>query len=157
MRKCRDFQIEISSYYDGESGSDEKRDLFLHLAQCDDCQEFWENLHRLELRLTGSRSIAIPQRLTSRIASIPHSRTREEVSSFLNNVKWSIMEVWTRRLPIPLPLIAFVVLVSVGAWLFSLASKETSFVPTDEVIYYSTLPAVQVIGYYPPAALELKR
>ena len=157
MKECRHFQIEISSYYDGESGSDEKRDLFLHLAQCDDCRMFWENLHRLELRLAGSRSIAIPQRLTSRIASIPQSRTREEVSPFLNNVKRNIVGLWTRRFSIPLPIIAFVVLVSIGAWLVSLASKETAFVPTDEVIYYSTLPAVQVIGYYPPAALELKR
>ena len=131
--KHEQFQELVSSFIDRELEAGRERELFVHLGDCPECREF------LKASLSLQRDV-----FATKPAGAP--------SLDLKRVSVPTVQIWRRSVPFPIAaIIAIVALASTIAFgTLWMRPKEKPSEITQEVVYVQRLPAIQVIGFYPP-------
>lgn len=130
MKTCDEFERLISDQLDGELPAAEARALHDHLRDCASCQEFADSCRRVRdviQRLpqpTGATATLLPQRAV--------------------NVPW-----WRRRMSVPVPIAAGIVILLIGGWALSLRTPDT---PAGRSRSTGPVQAVEVIRVKPAVA-----
>jgi anti-sigma factor RsiW len=110
----------ISALVDVEIAPDESRTLFTHLGNCTSCQDFFQDLLRLqgEVRTIASRELTMtaPEGVFSRIALAETRVARSEPSGVKRP-----RSIWRTRFVISAPAAAIVALM-IALWTMALSS-----------------------------------
>jgi len=125
----------VSAFMDGQIDVEAETLLFAHLGSCAECREFFKG------SLTLQKDIG---------------QTRPSVSPSLKPAQLSPLrlQIWRKSVPFPIAaLIAMVALVStIALGTLWLRPNDESAKSKQEVVYIQRLPAIQVVGFYPPNA-----
>lgn len=73
-KQCINCQIAVSQSIDGELSDRLKKDMFLHLATCKDCQTFWESVLDLKLGAKQQQRMNTSSSLDWRVGSLAQIR-----------------------------------------------------------------------------------
>lgn len=133
------FQELVSQFVDRELDAEGEQELFGHLRGCEDCRTFLKASMMLQRDILDSKPSGAPSMATIKaLESLPKGRV--------------LHGIWQKRVPFPIAA-TFAVLAlasSVALTSFWMRSKEKPAETTREVVYVQRLPAIQVIGFYPP-------
>lgn len=125
--ECQDYQRLVSRMHDGELPPDESAEVFLHLATCGVCREFYSSLRVLDGAL-------------NRIADhLPEDRAVRPpvIPSPVESNRW-----WNRQVAMRAPVFALL-LCAIALSLFVLI-PGSPFSREPEAIYVTKLPTVVV-------------
>ena len=127
------YQELTSQFIDRELGADDERELFAHLGTCDECRRFLKSALVLQGDILGTKPV---QSLSKQPAKAAHT----------------LRVVWSKR--VPMSVAAMLAIIALGSTVaFStlwMRPKEKIVETKQEVVYVPRLPAVQVVGFYPP-------
>ena len=146
--KHEQFQELVSQFVDRELDAESERGLFSHLSGCEDCRAFLKASMILQSDILDTKPSGAPSVAT--IKALDPSQARATVSSSTRRV---LEGIWRKRVPFPMAA-TFAVLAlvsSVALTSYWMRSKEKPAETTQEVVYVQRLPAIQVIGFYPPS------
>lgn len=123
----------VSAFVDGYLSAEEEMRLFTHLAGCAHCREFLRASMALQGEMLATKPMGAPP-LELKPGAVLRPR------------------IWQRSVPFPIAaVLAVVALTSTIAFTsFWMRPKEKPAETTQEVVYIQRLPAIQVIGFYPP-------
>jgi hypothetical protein len=144
--KCEDRQIAISMMIDNECPEDMLPGLFAHLGGCSSCLQFYRETIDLRTRLHRERVPAVRLSLDARVLSQVIKRKIIRIPGWV-----------TSRVTVPVPLAAAALVVLVlGVWSL-IGHRAIDMPPADrEIVYVTTLPAVEVEGTLPGTSPEPK-
>ena len=126
---CTDYQTTISQLLDNELSNDQQGGTFAHLSSCDDCREFFHASRFVRRHLEDAP--AFPASVDQAILGMARrARTKKALVS--------------RRVLIPLPAAAAVLLALAVSMFVSIDAYSTSDQPEEQVIYVPTLPEIEV-------------
>jgi anti-sigma factor RsiW len=142
-KQCEEYELLIVSHMDGESEETDKREVFLHLAECASCRAFWETMTEMKLEAARENRRAAPATLDRRIR--------------VGTIRWAssttIARIWNglvrRRIfmPAPVALLLALFLLSGGAGIaFLLSSNPPLAKEVIEPVIFVKFPAVEVNG-----------
>lgn len=127
------YQQLTSEFIDRELGSENEQELFAHLGTCDECRAFLKAALMLQGDILGTKPVHTVSPQPARTAHV-------------------LRAVWSKRIPMPVAaMLAVIALASTVA--FSslwMRPKEKVVETKQEIVYVPRLPAIQVIGFYPP-------
>lgn len=133
------FQEFGSQFVDGELDAGREQELFGHLSSCEECRTFLKASMMLQNDILDTKPSGAPSMATIKaLEALPKRRV--------------LYGIWRKRVPFPIAA-TFAVLAlasSVALTSFWMRSKEKPAETTQEVVYVQRLPAIQVIGFYPP-------
>ncbi|MEK9139243.1 MAG: zf-HC2 domain-containing protein, partial [Bacteroidota bacterium] len=143
---CEGYQEQVSQLIDNELGERESPALFGHLSMCAECRGFLHTTFRLRSGLQEHGPLLAPTHLDEKVlgpAIVKKGRVPDRL------VTPSIL--WKRRVSLPIPVAAAViVLLMLGSIaLSSLWFRDSEAGFQTQTIYVTTLPTVEVQGYYP--------
>ncbi len=138
---CEDIRVLISAWLDGEATARESELVFEHLASCEACRNFLDELeaarHSLHSQLFPEDTESLDLRLLESLRAAARER-----------VPW-----WRRRVFVPLPLAAAVVLALVTAliWAMGMARQQspTTFTKEETVVRTIVIEPEDVTVYSP--------
>lgn len=134
-----EFQELVSQFVDRQLDAEREQELFGHLSGCEDCRTFLKASMMLQSDILDTKPSGAPSMATIKaLDSLPKGRV--------------LQGIWRKRVPFPIAA-TFAVLAlasSVALTSFWMRSKEKPSETTQEVVYIQRLPAIQVIGFYPP-------
>jgi predicted anti-sigma-YlaC factor YlaD len=127
------YQELTSQFIDHELGPEDEKDLFVHLGTCDECRRFLKAALMLQGDILGTKPVHTVS---------PHPARTAHV----------LRAVWSKRIPMPVAaMLAVIALASTVAFsTLWMRPKEKVVETKQEVVYVSRLPAIQVVGFYPP-------
>lgn len=127
------YQELTSQFIDHELGADDERDLFAHLGTCDECRRFLKSALVLQGDILGTKPVQTLSRQPAKAAR-------------------TLRIIWGKRVPMSVAaMLAVIALAStIGFSTLWMRPKEKVVETKQEVIYVPRLPAVQVVGFYPP-------
>ncbi len=127
------YQELTSQFIDRELGAEDDRKLFAHLSTCDECRGFLKEALLLQGDILGTKP---SQTLSTRPADTVHV----------------LRTAWSRRVPMSVAaVLAVIALASTVAFgTLWMRPKEKVVEIKQEVVYVPRMPAIQVVGFYPP-------
>ena len=142
-KQCKEYEFLITSYADGESEEADKREVFLHLAECDSCRTYWETVTEMKFQAARENRRAAPTTLNRRIKV---GTMRRVSSARLSRAGGNLIQ---RRIfvPAPVALLLALFLLSGGAGIAFLWSSSPP--PAKEVVepvVVVKLPTVEIRG-----------
>jgi hypothetical protein len=141
------YQQLASQFIDHELGPESEQELFLHLGACTECRSFLKASWQLQADIFATKPEGAPQFGMSRgkrLQRIFQSRPQRELNL--------LASIWRKKIPMPVAA-ALVVLVLASSIALSglwIRPQERVAETKPEVVYVPRLPAIQVIGFYPP-------
>jgi hypothetical protein len=141
------YQQLASQFIDHELGPESEQELFLHLGTCTECRDFLKASWQLQVDIFAKKPKG------ASVFSMSKTRGVATVSRVQRNRVTSVLAlVWRKKIPIPVTA-ALVVIVLAGSIALSalwIRPQEKAVETRPEVVYVPRLPAIQVIGFYPP-------
>jgi len=67
VRSCEEYQVWISALLDGELSEDEQMELREHMAACQDCQQYFDDLSVIHAALTDGDEVPVPEGFADRV------------------------------------------------------------------------------------------
>ena len=144
MSSCDIYVEAISAYIDRELDDDAGAELFAHLGTCISCRQSFASLSVLHAQLGNTPAPEVPSTLDRRIHRL-HATPAARVARLQTNVR----SFWSRRLSVPAPAFAIVLLAATATLLISLLLLRTSPprpAGEQQVMYIMNMPAVEVEG-----------
>jgi hypothetical protein len=141
------YQQLASQFIDHELGPESEQELFLHLGTCTECRDFLKASWQLQVDIFAKK----PKAATV----LGVSKTKDVERIFLaqpKRVTRVLALIWRKKIPMPVTA-ALVVIVLAGSIALSalwIRPQEKAVETRPEVVYVPRLPAIQVIGFYPP-------
>jgi len=141
------YQELASQFIDHELGPESEQELFLHLGSCTECRNFLRASWQLQVDIFATKPKETSQFSAARAKerqSISQGRPRHELDV--------LASIWRKKIPMPIAA-ALVVLVLASSIALSglwIRPQERVAETKPEVVYVPRLPAIQVIGFYPP-------
>ncbi len=151
--KHEQFQELVSLFIDRELDVKGEQELFVHLSSCEECRGFLKTSLTLQGDILESKPSGAPP--LESIRAFEPSQARVNVSSPKGRM---LQGIWQKRVPFPIAAtFAVLALVStIAVTSFWMRSQEKPAETTQEVVYVQRLPAIQVIGFYPPSEQSKK-
>ncbi len=142
MITCEEYEEQISQLIDHELGESSAPILFDHLAECTGCRRFLNTTLRIRSGLLEQGPISAPAQLDEKIlGTVPVGRRAARDRLAIPGL------LLKKRVSLPVPLAAaVVVLLMLGSILLSSLWLQSQGGGT---VYVTTMPAVEVQGYYP--------
>jgi anti-sigma factor RsiW len=141
------YQELASQFIDHELGPESEQELFLHLGTCTECRDFLKASWQLQADIFATKpkgASAFSMSKTRDVATVSRAQRNRVTSVFAL--------IWRKKIPIPVTA-ALVVIVLAGSIALSalwIRPQEKAVETRPEVVYVPRLPAIQVIGFYPP-------
>lgn len=76
MKNCQDYEDQISAFLDGELSGPERGELMEHMAACQDCRQYFEDLAAIHEAIMGFDEAPVPEEFTQRV--LDRVRTTEQ-------------------------------------------------------------------------------
>ncbi|MCX6143362.1 MAG: zf-HC2 domain-containing protein [Ignavibacteriales bacterium] len=136
---CETYEEQISALIDHELKDEETEVLFAHLSTCRRCRHSLQSV--LDLRSDFGEQVPpmAPKELDEKVLQ---SETRPKL--YAGDRKPMTLQVWKRRISIPMPVAAAMAIVLVAGTIVL-----TSLWTSPQTIYVTTLPTVEVRGNFP--------
>jgi anti-sigma factor RsiW len=153
MSTCDTYEEAISAYIDRELDDEAGAELFGHLGTCATCRTSFAALSTIHTRISATPPTDVPVTLDRRIRRL-HAAPAARASRLQANVR----SFWSRRLSVPAPAFAIVLLAATVTLLISLLLlRTTPPQPAGEqqVMYIMNMPAVEVEGVPEHAAQHI--
>jgi predicted anti-sigma-YlaC factor YlaD len=142
-KQCEEYELLIVSYLDGESEETDKREVFLHIAECASCRGFWETMTEMKLQAAQEIRRVAPATLDRRILVGTIRRTSSTKVARL----WNGLVRGRVFMPAPVALLLALFLLSGGAGLaFLLSSTPPPAKEVIEPVVFVKFPAVEIKG-----------
>jgi anti-sigma factor RsiW len=144
MNSCDTYVEAISAYIDHELDDEAGAELFAHLGTCISCRQSFAALSALHTQIASTPSPEVPSTLDRRIRKL-HATPAARASRLQANVR----SFWSRRLSVPAPAFAIVLLAATATLLISLLLLRTTPprpAGEQQVMYIMNMPAVEVEG-----------
>lgn len=136
---CDMYEEQVSALIDNELNEEDAELLFRHLSACPSCRRSLRTVLDLRSDLKEQEPPLASTELDEKVLR----RTAGE-KRYVGNRKPMAMRVWKRRISIPMPVAAAITIVLiVGSVALSSLWTKT------QTIYITTLPMVEVKGYFP--------
>ena len=145
---CELYEEQISALIDHELRDEEAEILFLHLSTCGTCRRSLRSV--LDLRADFSEQVPpmAPKELDEKI--LKRTRLAHRASKDRRAIRF---HVWTGRISMPVPVAAIIlVFLIAGSLMISSMTRQRTMPPPEgrvEAVYITTLPTVEVQGYFP--------
>lgn len=145
MTTCEGYQEQISQLIDHELGESDSPTLFAHLGACGKCRRFLTTTLQLRSGLQEQAPILASTYLDEKVLGRLAAKRRLAADRTALPAR-----VWTRRISLPFPVAAVVILLLMlgSVALSSLWFRDSEAGFQTQTIYVTTLPAVEVQGYY---------
>ena len=144
MSTCDIYEEAISAYIDRELDDDAGAELFSHLGSCATCRASFAALSALHIHISAMPPTNVPVTLDRRIRRL-HATPAAQASRLQANVR----SFWSRKLSVPAPAFAIVLLAATATLLVSLLLLRTAPpqpAREQQVMYIMSMPAVEVEG-----------
>jgi anti-sigma factor RsiW len=144
MNNCDTYVEAISAYIDRELDDDAGAELFSHLATCVSCRRSFASLSALHIQISSTPAPEVPSSLDRRI-----HRLHATPAARASRLNATVHSLWSRRLSVPAPAFAILLLAATATLLISLLLlRTTPPQPAGEqqVMYIMNMPAVEVEG-----------
>ena len=142
-KQCTEYEFLMVSYIDGELGEENKREIFLHLAECGLCRSFWETVTEMKLKAASEKRLTAPTTLDRRVNAITAQKdSRRRFSRAWGNLV-------RRRLFVPAPVavvLALFLLIGGAGIAFAWIPKHQQTKEVIEPVVYIKLQTVEVRG-----------
>jgi anti-sigma factor RsiW len=143
--KCDEYEEMVSGMIDNELADPESEQLFGHLSKCAACRAILRSELELRANLKEDLPPLAPKELDEKIL-----RTLSSDSGQLPARRIVRKVVWQRNVSMPWPLAAAIAgLLLVGGLAATSVWSPFSKQPQVRIVYVTTLPTVEVNGYFP--------
>lgn len=146
--KCDEYQEQVSALIDNELADKESELLFTHLSECAACRATLRS--ELELRATLREDVPplAPRELDERVLSnVSRAERKPKAPRMMRRA------VWQRTVSMPWPIAAAIAaLFLIGGLAVTSIWSPFDKLPAEpqvRVVYVTTLPTVEVHGYFP--------
>ena len=136
---CEMHEKQISALIDHELGDEEMGPLFAHLSTCPTCRGSLQSVLDLRSDLGEQPPLIAPKELDEKVL---HSEMRPKL--FASDRKPISLLVWKRRISMPVPIAAAIMIVLIAG-----SVALSSLWSTTQTFYVTAFPAVEVRGYMP--------
>ena len=136
---CEQYEEQVSALIDHELKDEETEMLFVHLSTCRACRRSLQSVLDLRSDLGEQVSPMAPKELDERMLKVMSIPKRLEADR-----KPVRGHVWTRRISIPLPIAAAIMMILIAG-----SVALSSLWSTTQTVYITALPVVEVHGYMP--------
>jgi anti-sigma factor RsiW len=136
---CAAYETEISKILDNELAKDQQAPVFNHLAACESCREFFQASRFVRRHLEDAP--AFPEHLDSAILDPATGHS----SGIVLPIKQSGRRpIFFRRIPVPLPAAAAILLFLVVSLFYTFDAYESARIAEENIVFVPTLPEVEV-------------
>jgi anti-sigma factor RsiW len=141
------YQELASQFVDHELGPESEQELFQHLGTCTECREFLKAAWQLQADIFATKA---KETLALTVSGAKAAEVVPKVQP--EQVRNMIASIWRKKVPFPVTVALLVIVLAGGVALSSLWIRppEKAAETSPEVVYVPRLPAIQVIGFYPP-------
>lgn len=136
---CDMYEEQVSALIDNELNEEGAELLFRHLSVCPSCRRSLRTVLDLRSDLKEQEPPVAPAELDERVLRRAAGEKR-----YAGDRKPMALMVWKRRISMPLPLAAAITIILIAGSV-ALSSLWTK----TQTVYVTTLPVVEVTGYFP--------
>jgi anti-sigma factor RsiW len=152
-KQCTEYEFLIVLLIDGESEEADKREVFLHLAECESCRAFWETATEMKLQAAREIRQVAPATLDKRVKTgITRKNSSLSIPHFWGNLVHRrifslapvavLLALMQRRLSVPVPVASVIgLLLVVGTLIFSSLAFRMQ---EPKTVFIMTLPGIEV-------------